>query len=231
MTQWNNEEIDWFIENYPKVGKRFCMDKLNKTEPQIRSRAYRLGLKQNKNSDFFKEWQRKAATGKVGKKRPEHSALMKEYYKNGVISLKDNTIHSLSNHPLYNIWMGMNYRCYNEKSHNYKYYGGRGIQVCEEWRNDLKAFIKWGQKNERPSLEYTLDRIDNNGDYSPDNCRWATASQQSRNKRTNVLTEETARMVRTLHAELGNQREVGRRLGIDYRNVHFVIKGNTWKDV
>lgn len=80
---WTKEEIEFLIKNYPQKGKMFCVDSLKKREPQIRSMAAKLKLRIDKNSDFFKEFQSRAAKSKVGKKRPEHSILMKKYTKEG----------------------------------------------------------------------------------------------------------------------------------------------------
>lgn len=229
MTQWNDKEISWFINNYPTLGKNACMSALNKTEGQVRSKAYRLGLKQDKSSDFFKEWQSKAARGKLGKKRPEHSKLMKKYYEQGVISLIDTTTHNLSGHELYSTWKGMHYRCYSEQSKSYKNYGGRGIKVCEEW-HDLNNFIEWGETNRRPTKKHTLDRIDNDGDYTPENCRWATPKQQARNTRANKLNDTIVKDIKRLYKKHNNQREVARVLGISYKLVYLVVNNKTWED-
>jgi hypothetical protein len=83
-------------------------------------------------------------------------------------------------HPLCSIWYGMLNRCYNPMDTSFRLYGARGISVCDRWL-DFKNFIE--DVGNRNSL--TLDRIDPDGDYSPNNCRWATKSQQAKNKRPN----------------------------------------------
>lgn len=93
--------------------------------------------------------------------------------------------HGLSNTPLWNSWRNMISRTTNTKDKNYSYYGGRGISVCAEWRESFEAFVRDMGPSHEAGL--TLDRINVDGNYEPENCRWATPLEQGRNKRNNRL--------------------------------------------
>ncbi len=93
---------------------------------------------------------------------------------------------------LYSIWAHMKERCLNPNSISYKNYGGRGITVCDEWKQDFAAFRGWAYANGY-SDELEIDRIDNDGDYCPENCRWATRKAQTYNRRSNRYLEHNGR--------------------------------------
>jgi len=96
------------------------------------------------------------------------------------------TTHGMYGTKEYNSWNAMVDRCTNAKYHRYGDYGGRGIKVCDRWLNSVENF--YSDMGDKP-IGMSIDRIDNDGDYTPDNCRWATAKEQSRNRRNNRLIE------------------------------------------
>jgi len=107
-------------------------------------------------------------------------------YRKEITKIKATT-HGLSKDKLYDIWCDMKRRCYNPKNKRYENYGGRNIKVCEEW-HEFKPFYDWALNN--GYIEgLTIDRINNNGDYEPDNCRWATAIVQMNNTTRNHFVE------------------------------------------
>src|SRR5688572_19651257 len=121
------------------------------------------------------------------------------------------TKHGMYRTPEYKIWKGMIDRCYNPNCRNYANYGGRGIAMCDRWRKSFKAFIE--DMGRRPSSLHSLDRKDNSGNYGPENCRWATRSEQQRNTRQNVLlTKDGVTLTMIEWAE---------RLGLKYETIRF----------
>lgn len=115
--------------------------------------------------------------------------------------------HGLTKSVEYRTWRSMKERCYNPNNKKYKDYGGRGIKVCDRWLNNFENFH--ADMGPRPSKEYSLDRIDNNGDYMPTNCKWATIIEQRRNQRPKVSNSD----LREAFME-------GFKLGYELRGVH-----------
>ena len=100
--------------------------------------------------------------------------------------LKCDNIHGHSGERIYTIWHDMKQRCENPNDKYYHNYGGRGIKTCSEWKNSFQAFYNWSIVNGYKE-NLTLDRIDGNKGYSPDNCRWVTRKFQANNTRRNVI--------------------------------------------
>lgn len=122
------------------------------------------------------------------------------------------TTHGMSHSEVYAEYNNMKNRCYNESAHNYEYYGGRGIKMCDRWRDDIREF--YNDVSVLPNFGksgYTLDRIDNDGNYEPENVRWATHKEQSNNRRprTCVKLYEYKGKMRSL-------KEISNMTGISY---------------
>jgi hypothetical protein len=121
------------------------------------------------------------------------------------------TTHGLGeNHPLYSTWLGMRGRCLCTTSSSYKNYGGRGIKICESW-NNFENFVR--DMGDRPENS-TLDRIDNNGDYCPENCKWSTPAEQVRNTR------------RCINVEYNGTTQCLKDFCRDFRLSYYVVKEN-----
>ena len=102
------------------------------------------------------------------------------------LSKERNITHGMTNARLYKIYLKMKSRCYKKTDYHYKWYGARGITICDKWLQDFNAFSEWALQNGyNDSL--SIDRIDNNKNYEPNNCRWVDCKTQCRNRRSNVL--------------------------------------------
>lgn len=127
-----------------------------------------------------------------------------QFYKDG---------HKKDNLAMYRIWSGMKTRCYNKKCKSYKHYGGRGIKVCDRWLG-IDGFANFlDDMGKRPTDKHSLDRVDPNGPYSPENCRWATWKQQENNRRINKYYEYDGKKM-TLP-------QWSRELGISLKTLHY----------
>ena len=111
--------------------------------------------------------------------------------------LRSQELHGMRDNPAYQGWSGMKARCYNPNNAAYKDYGGRGIIVCDRWKNSFSLFCK--DMGSKPFPKAQLDRIDNDGNYEPGNCRWVSTTTNNQNRRDNVVNWFTVRSLRRLH--------------------------------
>lgn len=125
---------------------------------------------------------------------------------------------------LYHSWRNMKQRCNNPKHPKYKRYGGRGIKICKEWQDDIVCFMNWANKNGYKE-GLTIDRIDNDGDYCPENCRWVTMADNSRRKRTTKITQKQAEEIRNSPEK--DMKILAEEYGCTEGNIWFIINGYT----
>lgn len=131
---------------------------------------------------------------------------------------------------LYMTWWSMNRRCTDVKHEAYKNYGGRGITVCDEWKENVKPFYDWAVQNGYQE-GLSLERVDNNAGYSPSNCRWATMEEQSHNKRNNTFNEEDVKMIRELYASGVTQKQLCEAYDVGPATIHRIVMRKQWKNV
>lgn len=133
--------------------------------------------------------------------------------------VQSHTTHSETQTRLYNIWAKMRGRCARESDSGFENYGGRGITVCMEWQESYEKFRDWALSHGYKD-GLTIDRKDNNGPYSPENCRWADAKQQARNRRSNNVI--------TFNGETRLAIEWDEILGFSRRTVSRRVKSRGW---
>ena len=137
----------------------------------------------------------------------------------GCLRNKSHLTHHLSKHPLYNVWYHIKRRCLKEKNPAYKDYGGRGITICEEWEKSFESFYFWAINNGYEN-NLTIDRIDNNKGYSPDNCRWTDSKTQCNNRRSCVMI--------TYNGKTQNLMQWCEELGLNYKRIHNRLYKCKW---
>ena len=137
-------------------------------------------------------------------------------------NLTANHRHKMSGTRIYETWQDMKRRCYNKQNARYDRYGGRGIKVCEEWLNNFQSFYDWAINNGY-SDDLTIDRIDNDGNYEPSNCRWSTVKEQCNNRSSNInITIGNATKSLMCWCEIFN---------VDYKKVYARYKRNGYEGI
>lgn len=131
----------------------------------------------------------------------------------------EHTTHGMTETHIYNTWSKMTQRCENPANRSYARYGGRGITVCERWHSFENFFADMG---EPPTPEYQLDRIDNNGNYAPENCRWATRKMQANNRGNGVFA--------TLNGKTQTLAQWSDATGLPYHVIYQRIVRLRWSD-
>lgn len=150
--------------------------------------------------------------------------IHKEWLSKGIANKR----HGLRSHTLYDIYHNIIQRCYNKSVPHYNLYGGRGIDVCEEWRMNFKEFYYWAiQNNWQKGL--TVDRINNNLGYYPNNCRIVTYKVQGRNRRNNKFTVELAENIKNEYSkELRNGNELAKKHNVNSASIYNIINKKCW---
>ena len=131
---------------------------------------------------------------------------------------------------LYTVWRNIKRRCYSVNSFDFKWYGERGITVCKEWRNSFQAFYDWAKDKHKKELE--IDRLNNNGNYCPENCRFITHTENMRNSSSAKLNVEKVRKIRELlkKGKL-SQEKIGKIFGVEQAVISKVKLKVSWADV
>jgi hypothetical protein len=127
---------------------------------------------------------------------------------------------------LYRAWVAMRNRCNNSRGPDYRYYGGRGVRVCSAWDSFLQFERDMGP---HPGVGWTLDRRGNDGDYDPDNCRWATRRTQGQNRSYNILDRKQAEQIRKSYATgWFRQIDLAKLYGVNQSHISQVLLGKVW---
>lgn len=147
----------------------------------------------------------------------------------GCSKMEPHTKHNMCHTKEYEIWKGILRRCYNKNSKSYKNYGGRGIKVCDSWKNSFENFYR--DMGSCPTNTYmSIDRIDNDDDYKPSNCKWSTRIEQNRNRSYNhIKNVDQANKIRDLYST-GNytQKQLSVMYNCSENVIHAIVNYKTW---
>lgn len=137
-------------------------------------------------------------------------------------STRARATHNSSETPLYKCWVHMKQRCLNQRCESFPDYGGRGITVCEDWKENFCSFQKWAVENGYHK-DLTIERIDNNGNYCPENCKWSTRKEQQNNRRG--VTQIT------YNGKTQSRAQWCEELGVSFSTVSFRVNTMGWDEI
>lgn len=133
------------------------------------------------------------------------------------------------NPPEYGVWNNIKSRCYIKSTRSYPLYGGRGITVCDRWKDSFKNF--YSDMGPRPSQKHQIDRINNDGNYTPDNCKWSTPIENSLNRRGNKIQPDIAKEIRARYiSEITTIIKLSKEYNISKTHVSDIIQNKTHVD-
>lgn len=151
--------------------------------------------------------------------------------------------HGLKKHLVYHVWEGMKQRCYNVNNPRYHVYGGKGIKICDEWKNNPAKFYDWAINNNW-AKDMTIDRVDNNKDYCPDNCRFITRSENGKkvfvdnpdlnrgiNNHDAILTDDKVCEIKKMISLGERSCVIAKKMNVLNNVIYLIRSGKTWKHI
>jgi len=136
--------------------------------------------------------------------------------------------HAMSLSPEYGAWTSMKQRCYNKKNKGYDNYGGRGIVMCNRWKDSFNNFLE--DMGLKPNQDMEIDRANNDGNYDPNNCKWVTREKNMRNRRSTLLTMAKARAIRERLTRGERNSDLAIEYGCSISTITEVKQNKTWKE-
>ena len=131
---------------------------------------------------------------------------------------------------LYTTWNCMKNRCYRSSDKDYKNYGGKGIKICDQWKNSYIDFKDWALAHGYKE-GLTIDRINNNGNYEPSNCKFSTATEQAYNRKNTKLNWATVRLMRIMYEDGYTKKELFKIFDIAQNNLYRILNNTRWKEL